>query len=48
MHIHPQSGTTGEIDARVTHPDGRELVRIDDCWFFADECVQGYVEYEPE
>ena len=34
---HALSGETGSVDALVVHPDGRELVRINDHWFFADE-----------
>ncbi len=35
---HEVSGITGEVDATSQHPDGRHLVRIDDHWFFLDEC----------
>lgn len=31
------SGEAGTIDATVTHPDDRVLVRINDHWFFADD-----------
>lgn len=36
---HPLSGESGIIDATTTHPDGAVLVRLNDHWFFADDCV---------
>jgi len=37
---HPLSGITGKVDATATHPDGKQMVRIDDHWLDADECVR--------
>lgn len=37
---HPQSNITGKVDATSKHPDGKHIVRIDDHWFMADECVK--------
>lgn len=36
---HPLSGETGVIDEVTVHPDGAQLVRINDRWFFASETV---------
>lgn len=36
---HPLSGITGIVDAQTEHPDGRALCRVNDHWFFADECI---------
>ena len=38
--FHNRHGVSGEIDARVTHSDGTEMVRIDDRWFVASEIRQ--------
>lgn len=32
------SNVTGKVDATGTHPDGKYLVRIEDHWFFQDDC----------
>lgn len=37
---HPESGITGTVNRIAGHPDGKCLVRIDDHWLFADECVK--------
>lgn len=36
--FHGQSNTLGKVDATATHPDGKHLVRIEDHWFFLDDC----------
>lgn len=33
------SGIEGPITAEATHPDGSRIVRIEDHWFFAADCV---------
>ncbi len=35
---HTQSNTAGNVDAVSVDPAGRAMVRIDDHWFYADEC----------
>lgn len=35
---HSYSGLSGVVDAIEVHPDGRALCRVNDHWFFADEC----------
>lgn len=35
---HALSNTDGIIDATAEHPDGRKLVRVEDHWFFRDDC----------
>jgi len=35
-YCHP-SGISGEIDARVTHSNGTEMVRVNDRWYVASE-----------
>lgn len=37
--FHPQSGNVGTIDAVSVDPTGRSLCRVDDHWFFVDECI---------
>lgn len=36
---HPLSGEAGTIDASLFHPDGVEIVRLNDRWFFARDTV---------
>lgn len=38
---HPLSDTRGYVDAVSVHPDGKELARIEDKWFFVDELIAG-------
>ena len=35
---HPRSKISGTVDATSVHPDGRQIVRINDHWLFRDEC----------
>ena len=35
---HAKSGTHGVVDAVSVDPAGNAMCRIDDRWFFADEC----------
>lgn len=32
---HPLSNERGVVDATSVHPDGKQLVRVNDHWFFA-------------
>lgn len=36
---HQPSGIVGTVDAATVDPSGSALVRIDDHWFFASDCV---------
>jgi hypothetical protein len=36
---HKLSGITGPVDRITGHPDGKCLVRINDHWLFANDCV---------
>lgn len=36
---HPRSGVSGRVDAVSVDPSGRALCRINDRWFFVDECL---------
>jgi len=38
--FHLRSLTFGTVDQITGHPDGKCLVRIDDHWFMADECIK--------
>lgn len=38
---HPRSGEEGVIDATTFHPDGVQLIRINDHWFFARDALVG-------
>lgn len=37
---HPRSGEHGTIDAVTVHPDGVQLVRLNDHWFFAHDTLR--------
>lgn len=39
VYRHPQSGTTGPVEATSTDPAGKNLFRIKDHWFMSDELV---------
>ena len=35
---HAKSGVSGMVDAVSVDPAGNAMCRINDCWFFTDEC----------
>lgn len=35
---HARSGIVGIVDAVSVDPEGKAMCRIEDHWFFADEC----------
>lgn len=41
--IHSITGHGGRVDASAEQPDGTDIVRINDQWFFLDDCK----EWEP-
>lgn len=40
MLIHNITGHGGMVDATAEHPDGKDIVRINDQWFFLDDCKE--------
>lgn len=36
--VHVTSGIAGIVDAVAIDPSGRSMCRIEDHWFFVDEC----------
>lgn len=37
--LHAKSGVAGTVDAVSVDPDGKSMCRIEDHWFFVDECT---------